>query len=67
MSAGSYRLDNLIAIVDVNNQQADGPSTKILNFEPLAPKFEAFGWYMQRVDGNDIGARGRRPSTRPAA
>src|SRR4051794_33435604 len=31
MSAGSYRLDNLIGIVDVNNQQADGPSTKILN------------------------------------
>jgi len=56
MSAGSYRLDNLIGIVDVNNQQADGPSTKILNFEPLAPKFEAFGWHVQRVDGNDIGA-----------
>jgi len=56
MSAGSYKLDNLIAIVDVNNQQADGPSTEILNFEPLAPKFEAFGWYTQRVDGNDIEA-----------
>jgi transketolase len=56
MSAGSYKLDHLIAIVDVNNQQADGPSTEILNFEPLAPKFEAFGWYTQRVDGNDIEA-----------
>jgi transketolase len=56
MSAGSHRLDNLIAIVDVNNQQADGPSTKVLNFEPLAPKFEAFGWHVQRVDGNDIDA-----------
>jgi transketolase len=56
MSAGSYKLDQLIAIVDVNNQQADGPSTEILNFEPLAPKFEAFGWYTQRVDGNDIEA-----------
>ena len=56
MSAGSHKLDNLIGIVDVNNMQADGPSTAILNFEPLVPKFEAFGWYVQRVDGNDIEA-----------
>lgn len=56
MSAGSYGLDNLIGIVDVNNQQADGPSTKVLNFEPLHEKFKAFGWHVQRVDGNDIEA-----------
>lgn len=56
MSAGSYRLDNLIAIVDVNNMQADGPSKSVLNFEPLVPKFEAFNWHTQRVDGNDIDA-----------
>jgi len=56
MSAGSHKLDNLIGIVDVNNMQADGPSTGVLNFEPLAPKFAAFGWHVQRVDGNDIGA-----------
>jgi transketolase len=56
MSAGSFQLDNLIGIVDVNNQQADGPSTKVLCFEPLAPKFEAFGWHVQRVNGNDIDA-----------
>ena len=56
MSAGSYRLDNLIGIVDVNNMQADGPSTQQLNFEPLQPKFEAFNWFAQRVDGNDIDA-----------
>lgn len=56
MSAGSFQLENLIGIVDVNNQQADGPSTKVLNFEPLAPKFEAFGWHVQRVNGNDIDA-----------
>jgi transketolase len=54
MSAGSFGLDNLIGIVDVNNMQADGPSTQQLNFEPLVPKFEAFGWHVQRVDGNDI-------------
>lgn len=56
MSAGSHNLDNLIGIVDVNNMQADGPSTGVLNFEPLVPKFEAFGWFVQRVDGNDIAA-----------
>jgi transketolase len=56
MSAGSYKLDNLIGIVDVNNMQADGPSTGILNFEPLAPKFEAFNWEVYRVNGNDITA-----------
>jgi transketolase len=56
MSAGSYKLDNLIGIVDVNNMQADGPSKGVLNFEPLGPKFEAFGWFVRRVDGNDIDA-----------
>jgi transketolase len=56
MAAGSHKLDNLIGIVDVNNMQADGPSTQVMNFEPLAPKFEAFGWHVQRVDGNDLAA-----------
>ena len=56
MSAASHRLNNLIAIVDVNNMQADGPSKQVLNFEPLHDKFAAFGWFVQRVDGNDIDA-----------
>ena len=56
MAASNWKLDNLIAIVDVNNMQADGPSTSISNFEPLAPKWAAFGWFVQRVDGNDIPA-----------
>ena len=56
MSAASFGLNNLIGIVDVNGMQADGPSRGVLNFEPLAPKFEAFGWFVQRVDGNDIDA-----------
>ena len=56
MSAASHRLDNLIAIVDVNNLQADGPSKQVLNFEPLHDKFESFGWFVQRVDGNNIDA-----------
>jgi transketolase len=56
MSAAHFKLDNLIAVVDVNNQQADGPSTQMLAFEPLVDKLEAFGWFVQRVDGNDLDA-----------
>ena len=56
MSASHWRLDNLIALVDVNNQQADGASSGVLGFEPLGARWEAFGWYVERVDGNDIGA-----------
>ena len=36
--------------------QADGPSKGILNFEPLVDKFAAFGWHVQRVDGNNMSA-----------
>ena len=56
MSASHFKLDNLIAIIDVNNQQADGASTQIMAFEPLVDKLEAFGWFVQRVDGNDLDA-----------
>jgi transketolase len=56
MSAAHHKLDNLIAIVDFNNQQADGPSTEMLSAEPIEAKWQAFGWHTQRVDGNDLDA-----------
>jgi transketolase len=56
MSAAHHKLHNLIAIIDVNNQQADGPSTEMMAFEPLVEKLNAFGWFVQRVDGNDLDA-----------
>jgi len=56
MSAAHHGLGNLICLVDINNQQADGPSTKVLAFEPIADKWAAFGWHVQRVDGNDLAA-----------
>ena len=56
MSASHFKLDNLIAIIDVNNQQADGASSQIMAFEPLVDKLKAFGWFVQRVDGNDLDA-----------
>src|SRR6201994_4572233 len=55
-SAAHHKLDNMIAIVDVNNQQADGPSTQVMAFEPLVDKLKAFGWFVRRVDGNDLDA-----------
>jgi transketolase len=56
MGAAHHRLSNLVCLVDINNQQADGPSSKVLGFEPLADKWAAFGWDVQRVDGNDLPA-----------
>jgi transketolase len=56
MAGAHHRLDNLFAIVDCNNQQADGPPSKVMGIEPVHSKWEAFGWQTQRVDGNDIGA-----------
>lgn len=54
MGASHHRLGNLINLVDFNNQQADGPSREMLSSEPVDAKFAAFGWHVQRVDGNDI-------------
>ncbi|GGG66991.1 transketolase [Kocuria dechangensis] len=54
--AAHHELDNLIAIVDFNDQQADGKSTAMLGMEPIEGKFEAFGWITRRVDGNDVAA-----------
>lgn len=54
MSATQWQLDNLICVVDFNDQQADGPSTQALAQTPEVPKWEAFGWHAQRVDGNNL-------------
>jgi transketolase len=56
MGAAHHRLSNLVCLVDINNQQADGPSSKVMGFEPLADKWAAFGWDVQRIDGNDLPA-----------
>jgi transketolase len=56
MSAAHFDLANLICLVDINNQQADGASNQVLRFEPLADKWSAFGWHVQRVDGNELAA-----------
>ncbi|HYV36518.1 MAG TPA: transketolase [Gemmataceae bacterium] len=56
MSAHKYKLDNLVAIVDQNGYQQTGKTTEVLDLRPLAPKFEAFGWFAQEIDGHDLNA-----------
>lgn len=56
MSAVQWKLDNIIAIVDFNDQQADGKTTQALAVGNEADKWSAFGWFAQEVDGNDIDA-----------
>jgi len=53
MSAAHYKLDNLVAIVDRNGLQQGGETELIMGLEPLAEKFQAFGWSVRQVDGHD--------------
>ncbi|SHI06706.1 transketolase [Sporobacter termitidis DSM 10068] len=56
MFAAAHKLSNLIAFVDWNKQQLDGFTKDILDVGDLADKFRAFGWFVQKVDGHDVGA-----------
>jgi transketolase len=56
MSAPKFKLDNLIAIVDFNNGQIDGPVNEVMNLEPLADKLKTFNWEVQAIDGHDLAA-----------
>lgn len=56
MYASHNRVDNLIATVDYNGQQIDGPTSKVLSLGNLKTKFEAFDWKVLEVEnGNDMG------------
>ena len=55
MAAAHHQVDNLIATVDWNGQQIDGPTNKVMNLGDLKAKFEAFGWeVMVTENGNDM-------------
>ena len=54
--APHHKLDNLVAIVDFNKIQSFGRVTEVLNLDPLADKWCAFGWHVIELDGHDIGA-----------
>jgi transketolase len=53
MFAAHHRLDNLVAIVDLNGQQALGYTKDVIYLEPLEERWRAFGWDVHAVDGND--------------
>jgi transketolase len=54
MTAGHYRLDNLVVIVDRNGLQITGPTEEVVELEPLDLKFNAFGFAVRECDGNSI-------------
>jgi transketolase len=54
MFAGSKAVDNLIATIDVNGQQIDGSTDKVMNLFSLKAKFESFNWEVLEMDGNDM-------------
>lgn len=56
MSAANFKLDNLVAIVDKNRLQIDGWTKDVMDIDPLAEKYRAFGWHAIEVDGHDMNA-----------
>ena len=54
MFAAHYKLDNLVAIVDNNGLQIDGPITEVCSPEPITDKFAAFGWHVITMDAHDF-------------
>ena len=56
LSAAHYKLDNLCAIVDKNSLQITAPTADVMSTDPLGMKWEAFGWAVKEIDGNDIDA-----------
>ena len=56
MLCGKYKLSNIIAITDRNNIQIDGTTEDVMTLENLKDKWEAFGWHVIEINGNDIEA-----------
>lgn len=56
MLVGKNKLTNIIGIIDRNNIQIDGPTETVMPLEDLKHKWEAFGWHVLEIDGNNIDA-----------
>ncbi|MBI1750762.1 MAG: transketolase [Acidobacteria bacterium] len=54
MAGGHYQLDNLCGIIDQNQLQIDGRVKEVMNVEPLAAKYAAFGWNVIELDGHNM-------------
>ena len=59
MLAAGQKVTHLTAIIDFNKWQATGRSKEVMGLEPLAAKWEAFGWHVQQIDGHDLKAIGK--------
>ena len=55
MAAGHYKLDNLCGIIDKNDLQIDGRVSEVMNIDPVAEKYAAFGWNVLEINGHDMG------------
>jgi transketolase len=55
-SAAHFGLGNLTAVIDCNGFQVDGPTSEVMDMEPLGDKYRAFRWNVQECDGNDVDA-----------
>jgi transketolase len=56
MAAVKFKVDHLTAIVDHNGYQQTGSTREVLDLDPIPPKWEAFGWAAQEIDGHDLNA-----------
>lgn len=56
MLGAKYKLNNIIGIIDRNNIQIDGPTESVMPLEDLRAKWEAFGWHVIEIDGNNMEA-----------
>ncbi len=56
MYAAHHKVDNIISTVDVNGQQIDGPTEKVMSLGDLNAKWTAFGWTVMHMEGNDMDA-----------
>ena len=56
MSAAKHKLANLTVMVDYNKLQSYGPTSEVLNLDPLADKWRSFGFAVEEVDGHDVDA-----------
>lgn len=54
MAASHYKRDNLCAILDYNGYQIDGKTRDIMNLDPMAAKWQAFGWHTIEIDGHNM-------------
>ena len=54
MSAGHYKLNNVIAIIDYNKIQSFGNVKEVMDLEPFSDKWRSFGWRAEEVDGHNI-------------